>query len=427
MATVFRPPLIARLIPSKRAKGLEEDDDVNLLALFAPNPSRPFSLTDWPNPKRAKPPQKSDAPADRRPLASPNPSRPFAQYDWRSPVRAKRPQKSDAPTDRRVLVSPNPSRPFDQEDWPNPARRSQKQALLQSASIPDAVVVPPFSADDWTHPARRKQVQESDAPADSLSLRGQPTRLSDWPKPYRVAFRPTPFDAPNLLPLTGTPFANYDWTNAARRGYRVEEEIGWPSLLETTLQPFLQQTTEWPNPARAARRQQPETTSNPTLVVASILPFALSDWPNPWPLRQPQTTTAQPTVGSSGATAPGTTLVVTASIIPGQATGTGQATGGGGVHPGFPPGFGTFAPAVVNGIARGRLLVVYASLIPGRAEGGVTANGATIEARASLIPGEATGAAEALGAVIAANVTLIPGKASGVDNFALDNDFMLAA
>lgn len=62
-------------------------------------------------------------------------------------------------------------------------------------------------------------------------------------------------------------------------------------------------------------------------------------------------------------------------------------------------------------VAPGSTLTVTATLLPGSAGVAATAPGVTLQANAVLIPGTATGKASAAGATITATATLLPGSA----------------
>lgn len=147
---------------------------------------------------------------------------------------------------------------------------------------------------------------------------------------------------------------------------------------------------------------------------------------------------------AAGATAPGTTLTATASLIPGTATGQINATAAGvtltvtssltaGAATGQQNATATgqtltatasliagSASGQANATASGQTLTATASLVPGAATGqqNATASGQTLTATASLIPGTATGgnAGTAAGATLTATASLIPGAATGQQN-----------
>lgn len=222
MATIFRAPIIIRLPVKPKAPATWE---VNLLALLQPNPAQPFSQLDWPLPKRARPPQKSDAPANINPLFYPNPAQPFVQSEWSNPYNVRLSQRIiDHPAIQEVAVV---AAPFVQSEWPNPAHYMHKaqDAAPQSRLLPLATV--PFANYDW--PLSSKSKAAASGHFNSIFTAPEaPFFVTDWPNPARK--RPTRRDdaIPNLtftLAPPTVPFSYHDWPNPKRRGKAQHTDV----------------------------------------------------------------------------------------------------------------------------------------------------------------------------------------------------------
>lgn len=129
--------------------------------------------------------------------------------------------------------------------------------------------------------------------------------------------------------------------------------------------------------------------------------------------------------GSGDATASGSTLTATVSLIAGVATATGGAVASGATL--------TVTTAIIAGAASGGAAVAgttvtaTTSLVAGSAVGGAEAAGQTLTATTSLIAGEAVGGAEASGQVLTATASLIPGEASAGSGDVTADGVMLTA
>lgn len=81
---------------------------------------------------------------------------------------------------------------------------------------------------------------------------------------------------------------------------------------------------------------------------------------------------------------------------------------------GYGPGIGRVNLGVVNATAPGTTVVVTGTLIPGAATGGGTAQGALITLTTSVISGSINASSQAPGATVTVNLSVIPGVATGV-------------
>jgi len=120
--------------------------------------------------------------------------------------------------------------------------------------------------------------------------------------------------------------------------------------------------------------------------------------------------------GGTGATAAGTTITATASVIAGGASGGVSATAAGTTVTATTSLTAGAASGVRNATAAGTTVTATASLTAGAATGagGASALGALLTAAASLIAGAASGVrnATASGALLAAVASLLPGSAN---------------
>lgn len=325
MATIFRPPIFVRL-PLRPSQ--QPDPVADLLTLFAPNPARPFSQTDWPIPQRAREPLKSDAPANLLALLQPNPAvafrqsdwpaaqlrkpfnvdtfvnlvplqtpapagTPFAQADWESPKARRAALKSDAPANMLPVLQPNPAAPFSQAIWDAAARQPrlvQVDAVVNLVPLQNPVAAaPPFFQSLWVTPPLRRPGLKSDAPADMLALL-QPNPSASfsqevWESASRLP-RLVQVDAvTNLVPLqnppaVAAPFAQEDWTAAATPKRAAQSDI-FVNRLPLNGQPFTQ--NDWPHAAVRPRPLHSDAISAPRTLYSPnpTRPFAYFDYPLP--------------------------------------------------------------------------------------------------------------------------------------------------
>ena len=147
MTTIFRPPLIYRIVPPSADAAVRSQDDVrgqNLL-LSAPASAAPFRLLDWPNPVSrvyAIPPEILGANLN----LAPPPAAPFYQTEWATPPGA-RPISYDHVQGRNLALTTAPVvMPFRQTEWlvPHGARPIAYDHTC-ARNLPLTTATPPFT------------------------------------------------------------------------------------------------------------------------------------------------------------------------------------------------------------------------------------------------------------------------------------------
>ena len=208
MATIFRPPVVVTI---KKLPPKQPDNPVDLLALLAPNPARPFKQDEWVNPRRTRPAQKSDAPTDLLSLqVIVVVTTPFQQNEWLNPPRGEAVQKSDAPANMLALLQPNPAITFSQTDWPNckPARLPKPDWPVNLLALLQPNPAASFRQSDWNAVLTKRQPASVDPAVNLLPLQNPPAVatlpfiVTEWLLP--ATRRPITFDhtAARNLPLT---------------------------------------------------------------------------------------------------------------------------------------------------------------------------------------------------------------------------------
>lgn len=301
MATIFRSPVFVTIYPKPKAK---DSWEVNLLALYAPNPAFPFKQTQWDLPTKARSKAVGEAFFIPSPLFSPNPSVPFNQELWDLPTKGRPKATGESYSAVLTLYSfpfpnsledwPNPAKPLPKAvgesyglnlaltvifqpnnvyDWPRPASPKPVASQAESYSSPSTLVNPPampFNQTDWQRPTpKRLSDLRSDILVNTLPLTPVAVTLpfsqEDWPLPSPPPNRwqAARLEVPqNFLPLRGfvavtLPFNQFNWPSASRNSnvWQAAREQIPPNLLPPHVTPPSSHVNEWLNRARRRGRR----------------------------------------------------------------------------------------------------------------------------------------------------------------------------
>lgn len=203
----FRPPLITRQEPVKRAPELQQS---NLLeTTLRSKDALPFRQQDWPNPRGPEFPSILRTWIDSYKLMLIGKDKfPNRQSDWPNP---RGPEFSVALrtwTDSYKLgLIGKDALPTRQRDWPNPKApgidtRSDQQST--NLALSQVVVQAPFSSRDWPNPraAQVPVIQQQDTNLALRQIVSPPFSLADWPNPRTPVGWMQWDGTQNILPLT---------------------------------------------------------------------------------------------------------------------------------------------------------------------------------------------------------------------------------
>lgn len=245
MATVFRPPIIVTIYARPKA---QPEYSVNMAVLFTPNPTQPFSQSDWPLTARARPPQKSDLPL--LPPPPPPPPVPFNQDLWENAARIPRSLKSEVYFGAFTIYNPNPAIPFSQDIWDSATPRKAKAVgEPYGLSLPPNIIVTPFAQDIWDNPTRTPISLKSDSYAYPRTL---------------------------VVPVIQAPFAQREWNRPAERRQKARTEE-YPIPYPFRFRPFRNEQAII-IPKRQPLKSDFSVNLLP-LISLSIKPFKADDWP----------------------------------------------------------------------------------------------------------------------------------------------------
>lgn len=228
----FRPPLITRQEPVKRAPEFQQS---NLLeTTLRSKDALPFRQRDWPNPRGPEFPVSLRTWTDSYKLQLIGKDRlPTRQSDWPNP------RGPEFAIDLRTWTNSyklgligKDALPTRQRDWPNPKlpgidTRADQQS--RNLALTQVVVQAPFSVREWPNPLPTQvpviPQQDVNLALNQVVVVQPPFSLADWPNPSNPVGW-VQWDVQNILPLTEvtptpTPTPSPDVGGARGRRYPI--------------------------------------------------------------------------------------------------------------------------------------------------------------------------------------------------------------